>query len=406
MYIFKNRCIITIISVLFFLSINAYSGTDNQADNTSQLRRGRYHSEEAAVQELQKFASEYTNLEQWKKKTEKIRKGILEGSELIVPPKKCDLNPIIRNKREYEGYSVENVAIESLPGVFVTGNLYRPTSGEKPYAGVLCTHGHFKGGRFRADKQKLCGTLARMGAVVFAYDMVGYGEWKTAGFIHRYPKALKLQTWNSIRALDFITSLENIDAKRIGITGASGGGTQTFLLTAIDDRIAVSVPVVMVSAHFFGGCVCESGMPIHVGKDYVTNNVEIAALAAPRPMLLISNGKDWTKNTPVVELPHLKYIYGFYGAKKNVENLHLPEEGHDYGYSKRKGTYRFFSKHLGLSLEKLAVADGSIDESPIVVEDESKMHVFDQGNPRPAHSLDQDEVKFPQQKDKKQCTER
>ena len=358
-----------------------------------ELCRGNYHSESAARKQLAKFAGGYSDLAAWKKRAKTVRQGMLRGMGLDAPPKKSDLKPIVVNKRTHKGYTVENVAFESLPGFFVTGNLYRPTGepGAKSCAGILSPHGHFRdskgdgGGRFRADMQKRCATLARMGAVVLSLDMVGWGE--STQYPHRGAKTLTLQTWNGIRAIDFLYSLKEVDPKRIGITGASGGGTQTFVLTAVDDRISVSIPCVMVSAHFFGGCSCESGMPIHKSAAHETNNADIAALAAPRPQLLISNGKDWTKNTPKVEFPYIRGVYKLCGAESKVENLHLAKEGHDYGTSKRNGAYAFFAKHLKLTAGKVRKTDGTFDETPVVIENKKTLTVFTEKHPRPTRAV-------------------
>ncbi len=386
-------CKLFVVSVFIFV-LTLFGTFVNGAENEKpRLCQGNYQSEKQAKEQLAKFAQSYSNLTEWKARAERIRKGILRGAELTPLPKKRPLKRIIHSRRRYDGYTVQNAAFESLSGVFVTGNLYRPRKVKPPFAAILCPHGHWGNpdGRLRPDMQYRCAALARMGAIVFSYDMVGYGDWKNAGWSHKRPKVLKLQLWNSIRAVDFITSFKNVDPKRIGITGASGGGTQTFLLTAVDDRIAVSIPTVMVSAHFFGGCDCESGMPIHLSNMHETNNTDIAALAAPRPQLLISDGKDWTKNTPHVEFPYIRNVYSLYGAEDLVEYHHLPNEGHDYGLSKRTGAYKFLAKHLKLSLDKITKPDGSIDESFVVIENMEDMYVFNDEHPRPAHAVKPDE---------------
>ncbi|TFH19558.1 MAG: acetylxylan esterase, partial [Bacteroidia bacterium] len=236
--------------VLFFLMFHPASAQE------PLLCMGAYWSEDDANLMMKSFASEWDDRESWEERANMIRKGIIEGMQLEkMPVSDGEFNPVIHGRREMDGYVVENIAIESFPGFWITGNLYTPASPTEKNAAVLCPHGHAADKRFTADVQIRSAALARMGAIVFAYDMVGYGE--SHQVIHKIPIALVLQTYNSKRVLEYLLSRPDVDPARIGMTGGSGGGTQTFILTAIDQRITVSVPAVQVSAHFFGGCVCE-----------------------------------------------------------------------------------------------------------------------------------------------------
>lgn len=369
--------------VLVLLPVLVQAQNDTAASNLCQ---GAYYTEEQAVKVHEGFAKTYHDAASWQKRVVIIKQGILDGAELTHMPAKTALHVIVTGKRTVNNYIIENIAIETLPGYYLTGNLYRPADTTIITAGILSPHGHFQNpdGRFQPDEQKLCATLAQMGATVFVYDMVGYGDSKQCK--HEIPKAFKLQTWNSIRALDFLLSLPRVDSTRIGITGASGGGTQTFMLTAIDNRIKVSAPVAMVSAYFFGGCVCESGMPIHKRPNNQTSNVEIAAAAAPRPMLLVSDGDDWTKNVPKVEYPYIRNIYGYYGKQQDFENVHLPNEKHDYGPSKRQAVYAFFVKHLGLNMGRLNT-NGLVDETGCTVLTQNELGVWNAAHTLPANAV-------------------
>ncbi len=373
--------------LLFILAMSLFNFSRAQVQATdsvsaSMLCVGNHWTEEEGSEFLRQMRQSYTTSEEWKARAAKIRQHLLQNAGLETFPKKTPLNPVIGSIRRYEGYTVQNIAFESLPGVYVTGSLYKPTGPQGKLPGILSPHGHGPEGRYSADSQKRFASLARMGAMVWAYDMLGYGQMGELGWEHRHPEALKLQLWNSIRGIDFLLEM-GADPDRIGATGESGGGTQTFMATALDDRIAVAAPVVMVSAHFFGGCVCESGMPVHKGPDFQTNNVEIAALAAPRPLLLVSVGNDWTLNTPQVELPHIKYIYSLVGQPDLVENVHLPDDHHGYDDNKRIAVYPFMAKYLDLDLSKGINPDGTLNEDKVVVEDQKALYPFDKDHQFP-----------------------
>ena len=293
--------------------------------------------------------------------------------------------PSCIRRKAFDGYSVQNVSFEALPGFMVIGNLYLPAEPGKSMPGVLLPHGHLENGRRHSSTQILAASLARMGAAVFAWDMLGFGE--STQCEHKHPQAMRIQTYSSMRALDFLLSQPGVDESRLAVTGASGGGTQSFILAAIDDRIDVAAPVVQVSAHFYGGCTCESGMPIHVHDGFETNNVEIAASFAPKPLLLVSDGGDWTANTPKVEFPYIQRIYTLLDAADQVDNAHFADEGHDYGPSKRAAVTKFFAKYLNLELAAVQNASGEIDESFVAVLDLDDLAAFDDTHRPPAHAL-------------------
>ncbi|WP_224772614.1 family 78 glycoside hydrolase catalytic domain [Pelagicoccus enzymogenes] len=359
-----------------------------EADESMLCTRS-FLSEEMGARVLQAAAEEFDTKEKWEAYRELVRERILQGAGLAPLPQRTPLNPIVHSRREYDGYSVENVAIETVPGFWATGNLFRPIDPEGKVPAILNTHGHAgrverpeqwaRYGRYHEQNQHRAAALAKMGAVVFSIDMFGYADGiaQVGEDAHRTEVAMRIQLWNAIRALDFLESLPEVDSQRLGVTGYSGGGTQAFLLAAVDDRIAATAPVTMVSAYFFGGCPCESGRPVHRSKDHFASNAMIAAMAAPRPQTLISVGGDWSVNTPKDEYPFLQHVYSLYGARDRVSNTHLPEEGHNYGPNKRKAMYSFFADAFGLDLSAISDGGAEIDESGIVIESWEQLRVFD-----------------------------
>jgi dienelactone hydrolase len=347
--------------------------------------------------------------EAWEARKKQLREQILVATGLWPMPERPLLNPVIHGRIERDGYTIEKVFFASYPGHYVSGNLYRPKGNPGKSPGVLSPHGHWRDGRFyeateaeaqaqlkqgaektlagaRYPLQARCAQLARMGCVVFHYDMVGNADSlqikHAGGFTDalaelRLQSFMGLQTYNSIRALDFLTSLPDVDPDRIGVTGASGGGTQTFILCAIDDRPRVAFPAVMVSTAMQGGCVCENCSYLRQG----TGNVELAGLFAPKP-LAMSGANDWTLEIETKGLPELKELYGLYQATDRVMAKCFPQFGHNYNQVSRELMYNWFNRHLHLGQAE------PVREQPFVPVPPAELSVFDDSHPRPTDAGD------------------
>lgn len=329
--------------------------------------------------ELESLARRFnTSVPVWEARADEVRRGILQGAGLDPLPVRQRLDWRARNTIVRNGYTIENLAVEISPGYWLAGNLYRPTGRTGKVPAIAHPIGHFKKDgwltRTQPEMQARAGHLAQMGAVVFAYDMVGWGE--TRQVPHSSKRALALQLWNSIRVVDFLVSLPEVDASRIAMIGASAGGTQTILAAAVDPRIAVSVPVVKITSLTAGGCNCEIGMPVR--EQAGSNNAEIAALVAPKPLLIVTDGEDDTRYFPRLERPYIEGIYRLYGAEARFRNVHLGNEGHDFGINKRRAVYDFLAEHLGLDRIPLGTGPSKYPEN-VFIEHSDALRVYTAG---------------------------
>jgi dienelactone hydrolase len=363
-----------------------------------------------------------TTPEAWAQRAELVRRQILVATGLWPMPTPAPFQAVVHGLVDRGDYTVEKVYFQSFPGHYVTGNLYRPKGKSGRLPGVLCPHGHWPGGRFydigleevrkqisrgeerfevggRSPLQSRCVQLARMGAVVFHYDMLGYADSTQISHdvAHRFAaqrpemetlerwglfsaqaeqhlqSVMGIQTYNSVRALDWISQLPDVDPARIAVTGASGGGTQTLILTAVDPRPIVSFPVVMVSTAYQGGCTCENCSLLRVG----TGNVEISGLTAPRALGIVG-ADDWTRDIMTKGYPQLRTLYDMLGVADKVMARGLVQFPHNYNYVSREVMYQFFNKHLQMGLPEPVVEE---DYRPLTI---AEMSVWDADHPRPA----------------------
>ena len=351
------------------------------------------------IQALRDVNTPYTfpgyTKEEWLATAAELRTHILVSNGLIPMLEKTPLNAQVFDRIERADYTVEKVYFEALPGFFTTGNLYRPKGKTGPFPGIVSPHGHWGRGRLenleRGSIPGRCINFAKQGYVIFSYDMVGYND-SGKQIKHHYGgaheglwglSAMALQLWNGVRAVDFLQSLPDVDPEQIGCTGASGGGTQTFMLTAIDDRIQVAAPVNMISAHMQGSCLCENAPNLRL----TLSNLEIGAMMAPRPLLLVSATGDWTKNTPTVEYPAIRSIYAHFDAEDKIHEVQVDAE-HNYNKESREAVYAWFGKWF------LGEDDASqLKEVPFEVEADDALLAFS-NRAIPYYALDGEELRL------------
>ena len=348
----SSTCLLLTLSTYVFSQVSIIPTVDRRA---SEIRRPNT---------TYKFEP-YRTKDQWLARAKFLRQQILVSAGLWPLPEKTPLNPHIFDRIEREGYSAEKVYFESYPGFYVTGNLYRPVGKAGPFPAILTPHAHWNYGRLEnsevASVPARCINFARQGYVVFSYDMVGYNDSRQVDhYIKRKDSrssemdpdvdrplslwglgTLPLQLWNGIRALDFLESLPDVDRNRLACTGASGGGTQSFLLAAVDERIKAAAPVNMISLTMQGGCTCENTSELRLD----TNNVELSALLAPRPLLLVSATGDWTRETMQVEYPAIRSVYQLLGAEDRVQAVQF-NAPHNYNRESREAVYRWFGRWI------------------------------------------------------------
>ena len=324
----------------------------------------------------------YKDSSEWNARKTCLYKEVREKLQIdSLMKKRVTSKPILSNIRKYNGYTVQNFALETLPGLYVCGSIYSPLTNRK-HGVILCPNGHWANGRYNADEQNRFATLARMGASCVSYDLFGWGEseLQVTAAAHQTSAAHVIQIMNGLTILDYMLSRKDIDPSKVGVNGGSGGGSQVVLLTVLDKRITDACPTVSLASHFDGGCPCESGMPVSLACGG-TNNAEMMAMFAPRPVCVVSDGKDWTASVPELEFPYLQRIYGFYQATNKVTNIHLPAESHDFGPNKRTAVYNFFINSFGLNA-------GQLDETKVTIEPKEAMYSFGmKGEKMPANVI-------------------
>ncbi len=350
-----------------------------QNGRTIRVQPYEYHRRVPADGEklLAWLSAKYNNRAEWEQRKEEVKKDALKILNLdpFVRGLKADPDIRIGQITKHDGYTTQNFALETLPGLYACGTIYAPTAKLKGKAKrplIISPAGHWPEARYRADQQYRMATFARMGAVAVDVDIVAWGESEHQLGIeaHQAPYAMQVQVlWSKVVTDWILATRTDVDVNRMAATGGSGGGTHTLMIALVDGRFSVLAPVVHLVSHFDGGCPCESGRPVALAAGGSAMPELLAAVMAPKPVLTVSDGGDWTHTYPTLEQPYLHRIWGFYNAQHNLRNAHFADEKHDYGVNKRMAVYRFFADELGMDFTQ-------VDETKVTLQPHEALQTF------------------------------
>ena len=314
----------------------------------------------------EKCLRDIKTLDEWENKRLIYRKQLFEMLGLDPLPKKTDLKPVITGTVEHDEFTVENIHFQSMPGLYVTGNLYIPKGLEEPAPAILyvCGHGPTKKNNIsygnKVSYQRHGAWFARHGYVCLVIDTIQMGEiegihhgtyrydmwwWNSRGY-----SSAGVEAWNCIRSLDYLQTRKEVDKDRIGVTGRSGGGAYSWWIAALDERIKAAVPVAGITDlqnHVVDGCVEGHCDCMYIVNTYRWNYPIVAALVAPRPLLISNSDKDTIFPLDGVVRVHEKVreIYRLYDADDKL-GLQITEGPHKDTQELRIHAFVWFNRFL------------------------------------------------------------
>jgi dienelactone hydrolase len=325
----------------------------------------QYFEDETARVGNETFA-EIKTLEDWTSRRDTYREQLFEMAGLSPRPEKTDLKAVVTGRVEHADFTVENLHYQSMPGLYATGNLYLPKNrnGRVPAILYVCGHANVKEGGIsygaKANYQHHGEWFARHGYVCLTIDTIQLGEleglhhgtyregmwwWNARGYT---PGGV--EAWNSIRALDYLQSRPEVDGGKLGMTGRSGGGAYTWLTAALDERVTVSVPVAGMTDlqnYVVDGCVTGHCDCMFIVNTYRWDYPKMAALIAPRPLLISNSDKDRIFPLDGVQRVHraVASIYQLYHASDKL-GLLITEGPHKDTQDLQVPAFRWFNRFL------------------------------------------------------------